>query len=298
VPIIDIHTHLYPAVVSHDPVSWAQKWHEPYWLSLVRPPHKRSLQAFVTPEQMISDMQQSGIQQSLLLGWYWENPATCIYHNAFMQRIVADYAPYFKAVASWHPQLENPIAYLNKLHAQGFIGIGEVFLDLQGFSIDDGSFQDTLSWCIDHDWSLHAHVTEPVGHDYPGCRRGPLSVYVDLALAYPQLKIVLAHWGGLLPMYEMNSFVQKAFANVYYDTAASLLLYDHRVWKSVLDIVGSKKILFGSDYPLRLQPQQTAPSVLALIQQAQMMVPQDQLTDVFYHNAHRLWPHIFDERGG
>ena len=45
--------------------------------------------------------------------------------------------------------------------------------------------------------------------------------------------------------------------NVYYDTAAVPLLYQTQVYKSVVDIVGAEKILYGSDYPLLLFPKKT-----------------------------------------
>ena len=43
--------------------------------------------------------------------------------------------------------------------------------------------------------------------------------------------------------------------NVCYDTAASPLIYDDRIWRTALDGVPPEKILFGSDYPLILFPE-------------------------------------------
>ncbi len=44
--------------------------------------------------------------------------------------------------------------------------------------------------------------------------------------------------------------VAEAFKNVYFDTAATPFLYKPQIFEHVADIVGSDKILFGSDYPL------------------------------------------------
>jgi hypothetical protein len=44
--------------------------------------------------------------------------------------------------------------------------------------------------------------------------------------------------------------VKRAMANVYFDTAASPLLYSPRVYEQVVQLVGADRILFGSDYPL------------------------------------------------
>jgi hypothetical protein len=43
-------------------------------------------------------------------------------------------------------------------------------------------------------------------------------------------------------------------AHVYYDTAASPFLYSKQIYATVSGIVGAKKILFGSDFPL-MSPQ-------------------------------------------
>jgi predicted TIM-barrel fold metal-dependent hydrolase len=44
--------------------------------------------------------------------------------------------------------------------------------------------------------------------------------------------------------------VAKAMANVYYDTAASPFLYSKKIYAIVSEIVGARKILFGTDFPL------------------------------------------------
>jgi predicted TIM-barrel fold metal-dependent hydrolase len=38
--------------------------------------------------------------------------------------------------------------------------------------------------------------------------------------------------------------------NVYFDTAATPFLYKVEIFRMVRDLIGSEKILFGSDYPL------------------------------------------------
>jgi predicted TIM-barrel fold metal-dependent hydrolase len=44
--------------------------------------------------------------------------------------------------------------------------------------------------------------------------------------------------------------VSAELANVYYDTAASIFLYGHKVYNVVKTLGLTDKILFGSDYPL------------------------------------------------
>src|SRR5699024_11692880 len=70
----------------------------------------------------------------------------------------------------------------------------------------------------------------------------------------PDLTLILAHLGGGLPFYELIPEIKEAFTNVYYDLAANPLVYETRSIRSVVDIVGAEKILFGSDFPLLIYP--------------------------------------------
>jgi hypothetical protein len=64
------------------------------------------------------------------------------------------------------------------------------------------------------------------------------------------MNIILAHWGGGFFFYELMPEVARAAQRVYYDTAASPFLYRPLIYRIALKIVGPKRILFGSDYPL------------------------------------------------
>jgi predicted TIM-barrel fold metal-dependent hydrolase len=97
---------------------------------------------------------------------------------------------------------------------------------------------------------LMLHVNELLGHSYPGKGMTPLERFYELILSFPNLPILLAHWGGGLPFYELMPEVVKAMTNVYYDTAASPFLYSKKIYAIVSEIVGARKILFGTDFPL------------------------------------------------
>jgi predicted TIM-barrel fold metal-dependent hydrolase len=101
---------------------------------------------------------------------------------------------------------------------------------------------------------LLLHVNETIGHPYPGKGMTPLERFYELIVSFPELPVVLAHWGGGLPFYELMPEVVKAMANVYYDTAASPFLYSKKIYSAVSKIVGVGKILFGTDFPL-ISPQ-------------------------------------------
>ena len=89
---------------------------------------------------------------------------------------------------------------------------------------------------------------------------------MDLFERHAEQKWICAHWGGGLPLYSLNRRGARALRNVWFDTAASPLLYDARVWTVLANLLGPEKILFGSDFPLILYPRrETEPSWAGLL---------------------------------
>ena len=118
----------------------------------------------------------------------------------------------------------------------------------------DATWMQIMHFADNAGWPVTFHVTEPVGHDYPGRVSTPFDDFLWLAREIPSLKIILAHAGGLFPFYELNPKVRPDLQNVFYDLAACPLLYDPRVYRQLLDVVGYEKIIWGTDYPLRVMP--------------------------------------------
>ena len=128
----------------------------------------------------------------------------------------------------------------------GLSGVGEILPFAQNHSIRDDAFLAVVELTISLNIPLCLHGAEPVGHDYPGRAYTALQDYVWLAEQYPELKLILAHLGGLLPFYELNRYTKKVMANVYYDTAAVPLLYQPAVLQSSCGHRGGRRrFLFG-----------------------------------------------------
>ena len=72
----------------------------------------------------------------------------------------------------------------------------------------------------------------------------------SLVQALEGIHVILAHMGGGFIFYELMPEIAAMCQRVYYDTAAIPLIYDTKVYRTAISIVGSERILFGSDYPL------------------------------------------------
>lgn len=288
--LIDAHTHIYPQKVYEDPMGWAIKHGECHWKNLVAPrANGDSLQGFVDRKTMLQDMDLLGIEKSILLGWYWENPSTCLAHNEWMRDWVKGNESRFVRALAIHPQMEDLLDEMKRAYDEGVKGIGECFPYIQASSPLHKDWDIIYKQAILYDWPITFHVTEPVGRQHSGVIPHSLSDYVAVATRYPDLKIILAHWGGLLPFYELNPFVKKKLKNVYYDTAASMLLYDKRIWSLVTQAVGVEKILFGSDYPLKSNPHSTELMIFNLLAEAEQQLEALEIKKILHDNAKRIW---------
>lgn len=252
--IIDSHIHHYPDCIVANPTTWAKSAGEGYWASLVGP---KSAQSFVSTEQLLADMDAAKVAKAVLAGWYWERADTCGIQNDFYAELILKYPDRFVAFASIQAlEGDKALDMFKKAIDQGFQGLGECFPALQGFSMQDPSWLKIVELAIGQHMPILLHVTEPVGKAYLGKYRHDFGPYEWLAKTYPEATLIFAHWGGLMPAYELNPSFAKTAKNIYYDTAASPLLYDMRIFKLMVELLGSKKILYGSDYPLRLYPSQ------------------------------------------
>ncbi|MGK2965683.1 MAG: amidohydrolase family protein, partial [Tepidiformaceae bacterium] len=109
------------------------------------------------------------------------------------------------------------------------------------------------------------HVSEPVGHQYPGKSGGitPADL-IALALDHPATPMVAAHLGGGASFYLQMPEIRASLTNLYFDTAAAFLLYDETSITRLVDLAGPDRVLFASDYPL-LSPRRQLERVQALL---------------------------------
>lgn len=262
-PVIDAHTHLYPHEAIADPVAWGLKRGETHWARLVT----QGPQGWADDETFLVAMAEAEVDLAVLLGWYWESIATCREQNAFLAGRVKAHPNRFAGFASVQPNAgaSANLELLNEAAELGLCGIGEVHPSAQGFSLKDETWLEICRWAQEKKWPINLHVTEAAGHDYSGRVETPLMDYVWLAEQFPEVSFIFAHWGGGLPFYTLNTRVRKALRNCFVDTAASPLVYSKEVWNQVISLYGHERILFGTDYPLRLYPRkEKQPSISSL----------------------------------
>jgi predicted TIM-barrel fold metal-dependent hydrolase len=248
--IIDAHTHIFPDEVRKDREGFCSR--DPGFAAIYKEPKARMASA----EELISSMDAAGVEKSVICGFTWSEPGLCALHNQYLLESAAKHSDRFIVFLSL--PLTNPdwsARELDRGLKGGARGVGEIaFYRHEMTSRDVDAMKPALTLIEEKGIPLLLHTNENLGHPYPGKGMTRLERFYEIILAFPRLRILLAHWGGGLPFYELMPEVAKAMAHVYYDTAASPYLYSKNIYAVVSHIVGPEKILFGSDFPL-ISPQ-------------------------------------------
>lgn len=285
---IDAHVHYTPPSILDDLTNFTRQ--EPYWGLLLAP--NSAVQGWATAEQMIADMDSAGLDKVVLVGEYFQQHGSCVTRNNQAIKIINRWPNQVMAFAVIQPKAgQQALDELKRCVDNGLCGVGELNPYAQGYTLDDPDFLRLVELCIELNLPLNLHVSEEVGHTYPGKSTTPLRHYYQLAQSYPELKLILAHWGGGLFFYELMPKTRQVLQNVWYDTAASPLLYPTaKIFQTALLCVNQHKILYGSDYPLRLYPgKQPKPDFAPFLSEiAALKLPDDIMDDIMGNNIARL----------
>lgn len=253
--IIDAHTHIFSPAVIADRSRYTAR--DPFFDYLYSNPKAR----LVGAAELIAALDADGIDRAVIAGWAWQAQAMCVEQNTWLMQVARQYPTRVIALATVQPNAgDAAIRELRRCVEGGMIGLGEMNADGQGFDLTGENFMNLARAAVELRAPILLHTNEPVGHVYPGKGKLPLADIYALIKQMPALRLVLAHWGGGLPFYELMPEVRAAAQNVFYDTAASPLLYAPQIFRAVADLVGARKILFGTDFPLITYPKrQTEP---------------------------------------
>ncbi len=244
--IIDFHTHIFSKKIRGSREKYF--FSEPAFKLLYRSPKSK----LVGTSEIIRSMDEQGVDKSVVFGFPWKNSDTFRKENDYILDAVERYPDRLIGFCCLDPFSKFAINEVMRCLEQGLSGIGELAFYESG--IDDTALNKLaplLEICRKKDFPALIHTNEPVGHIYPGKTPNTLSQIYRLVKRFPENKIVLAHWGGGIFLYNiLKKEVKESLKNVYFDTAASPFLYDPEIYQLAIKLAGSDKILFGSDFPL------------------------------------------------
>jgi predicted TIM-barrel fold metal-dependent hydrolase len=275
--IVDFHTHVFLPEIKKNRNKYIER--DPCFAILYSDPKAK----MATAEELIASMDETGVDISVILNIGWTTHELCVETNDYIIDSVSRYPQRLVGFCAVQPQSSKAaVAEIERCAQAGIRGVGEMRPDIQLFDLGDEVVMEPLVEVLrKHQLVLLLHASEPVGHDYPGKGGITPDMLYPFITSFPDLTLVCAHWGGGLPFYALMPEVKKAISNVYFDTAASPFLYTPQVYNHVISLVGTDKILFGSDYPL-LAPSRLLEEIKALD------LPEETKNLILSGNAQRL----------
>lgn len=245
---VDAHVHLFPPELIERRDDLIAR--DPWFAEAFASPRAK----MISEDTLLASMDRAGFAMSIAVGWPWQDQGLCREHNAYLSDVGKRHGQRIAWLGIANPARFDAPATIERAISDGARGIGEVNADAQGF---DWADPRTVSYALETvqglDVPMLIHTSEPVGHGYPGKGRATPERLVSTLEAFPNVRFVMAHWGGGLPFYELMPEIRGIARNVVYDTAASTYLYDFSIFPALEQVVGAERILFGSDFPVLAQ---------------------------------------------
>ncbi len=245
--IVDFHTHIFPDEIR----TCREKYfdNEPAFKLLYNSPASK----ISGVDELVSSMDEHGVSLSVVFGFPWKNGDTARKNNDYIMEAVSKFPTRLMGFACFDLAWNGAPYEAERCINGGLCGVGELAFYLSGID-DDALLQldPVMEICMKAgNLPVMIHTNEPVGHKYPGKTPNTLEQIYKLASAFPDNRIVLAHWGGGIFFYQLlKKEAKDVLNNIWYDTAASPFLYDSSIYRVVREVGLMNKVLFGSDYPL------------------------------------------------
>lgn len=245
--IVDVHTHIFPPRV----ISERDRFFpgEPEFRLLYESPRAKLASA----RDIIDSMDRNAIDCSVVFGFPWKTKDLLLRHNDYVIESAAKNPGRLIPLACLDLFSDSCMQLVEQYLTSAVAGFGElaIYSATEDLAPASANFSSLADACRKTASVLLVHANEPVGHSYPGKAPFGIDFYYSLAKAAAGTRLILAHWGGGLLFYELlKKEAPESLAHIHYDTAASPFLYRSEIYQAATRIVGSDKILFGSDYPL------------------------------------------------
>jgi predicted TIM-barrel fold metal-dependent hydrolase len=244
--IVDVHCHVLPDRVRANLDEYCAS--DPWFGAC----HAGANAKVSSVEDLITAMDAAGIDQAVCFTWPFADPALCVEGNDYLAAAVARFPTRLIGFGCVQPLDPGAAAEVLRCARIGLRGLGEMNPDAQGWSLEDvATLQPVVAASIAAAFPWTLHCSEPVGHRYAGKGTATPDRISGFAAHYTNLRIICAHLGGGLPFYaHMPEVREQCRSNLWFDTAAAPFLYEPSAYRTVIDLVGADRLLFGTDHPL------------------------------------------------
>jgi len=242
---IDSHVHVTPPDII---ANWEKYAKKELYFSLLS---NTKYNMFATAEDVVEMLNKEKFDKAIIFGFAFCDLGLCRYVNDYVIEKAKQFSDKLTGFAVVPPGGRETAKEIERCCSAGVKGVGELFPAGQKIDLTDNKKTKSIAdACKEMGIPLLLHANEPVGHKYQGKTEVPMQHLESFILNNKDLKIILAHFGGGIFLYETMKEVKESFKNVYYDTAITPFLYDERIYSIIKTMGLCEKIIFGSDFPV------------------------------------------------
>lgn len=263
-PVVDAHTHAFTPdrIANRERLAVRDRW----FGELYANPKSTLVDAY----ELAVSSRDAGIERTIICGFPWSDEGLCREENAYLAEVCGASGGRLSWLGIVVPSHEDAAEDAQWCFANGAVGLGEFNSDGQNAPLESREhWQEIVEVAQNANRPVLLHASEGVGHRYPGKGSATPERLINWLELFPEVDVVLAHWGGGLPFFELMPEVRRLTQRVTYDCAASTYLYRFDVFPRVIDLVGADRVIWGSDYPVLGQARFLAKSRAVLRNEAE-----------------------------
>jgi predicted TIM-barrel fold metal-dependent hydrolase len=244
--IIDVHIHLSPPTLSMNRAPWLEG--EPGLAALYSDPAAK----LTTTSTLLRDLDEARVDKALVMGFPFAKYDNARRHNDWLGEECLKHPGRLYPLAAFDPRAEWAPRLAEDYLDSGFLGLGELCVYDEGLTENLTQMLEMLGGlCRARDKAMLVHVNEPIGHQYPGKAPMEISQIHGLVQRCQGVKLILAHFGGGLPLLAyLRKEVREFFSSVVFDTAAMPFIFEPKSLRAAADVIGVERLVLGTDYPL------------------------------------------------
>lgn len=257
--ITDAHTHIFPQKIAEKAVGAIGNFYD------IPMRHPGS------PEALLASGGAIGVRKYLVCSTA-TRPGQVVSINDFIREACAAH-PEFLGFATLHPDYEDIPGEVRRVVEMGLRGV-KLHPDFQRFNIDDPAAFPLYRACADAGLPILFH-TGDARYDWSAPAR-----MAEVARRFPSLTCIAAHFGGYNHWQDVERY--RDLPNVWFDTSSTLFSLPAERALSLLETLGTRRFLFGTDFPM-WDHRQELDRFLAL------GLPEEIRDDILYRNFCRLF---------
>ena len=236
--IFDIHTHIYPDSVAQKAIDSLSVFYE----------FEKNYNFEPSGKGTFEDLYASCVKYQVcgcLMLCVATNPKQVCRINDFMADVVkSNISDYFTPVgfAGIHQDFPDIAKETERIAALGLKGI-KIHPDIQGVNIDDKRLM-ALYEAIEGKMPLYLHM----GDNREEYQFSATERLAKIKKRFPNLEVIAAHLGGYTAWDKIGLLTD--FDKIWFDTSSAFWVIDPIYSKSVIEALGTERVMFGTDYPV------------------------------------------------